>query len=278
MNWTKEAEERMKGAPFFIRGIAKKKAEEMAKSRGKNIVEIEDIELAKKSNDLADISKIDLSIEGIESTKFKEIKPCGGLKGCPLTLFNDEQVVLTLDKAIRKEELQKFLETQITGPVLYHHKFKAAVSGCSNNCSQPQIKDIGITGYIRPKINKGSCIGCRQCVKACPEHLVAVDSDPSINYKECLDCGRCLRACPTDSIVEGEKGYRVIIGGRLGRRPHLAEYLLDAESLEVLEIVLCKLINLYKGWYLEGKRFSSQIEELGVEKLRALIMLELKGL
>lgn len=277
MYWTKEAEERIKRAPFFIQGIAKRKAEAMAKSRGKDIVDIEDIELAKKSYALEDLSKLDLSMEGIEDTKFKEIKPCGGLKGCPLTLFKDEQVILTIDKAIHKENLEQFLETQITGPVLYHHKFKAAVSGCPNNCSQPQIKDIGVIGYKKPKINKGSCIRCQQCIKACPEKLITVDIDPTINYEACLDCGRCIRACPTDSIIEEAKGYRIIIGGRLGRRPHLAEHMLDVESLEELEIVLCKLISLYKEWFLKEKRFSSQVEALGALKIQEMILVELKG-
>lgn len=275
MKWSQEAKERMEKAPFFIRKIAKNKAEEMAKSRGKSIVELEDIELAKKSKDLEDVSKIDLSIAGITETKYKEIKPCGGLKGCPLTLFHDEQVIRLLHKVIGKEGLEKVIEDVHKGPLLYHHKFKAAISGCPNCCSQPQIRDLGIIGYAKPHVSKGYCISCNQCVKSCPEGLISVDVEPAIDYVKCIDCGRCIQSCPTDSIQAGEKGYRIIVGGRLGRRPHLAKHLIDIKSLEELEKMLTNLINLYKQWLSKGQKISLQVEKLGTAKIMEVISLGL---
>lgn len=274
MKWSKEAEERIKNAPFFIRGMAKKKAEEIAKSQGKNIVEVQHIEIAKKGKDLLDVSKIDLSIEGVTDTTYREIKPCGGMKGCPLTLFEDEKVVRCLDNVVKKEGLEEIIQERYEGPVLYHHKFKAAVSGCPNSCSQPQIKDLAIIGYSRPKVNKGYCISCGQCVKACPEKLVIVDQDPSIDYEACIDCGRCISACPTGSIQVEKKGYRITIGGRLGRRPHLAKHLTDVESLEELESVLTGLIHLYKEWIAEGSRISYNVENIGIQKTRELLRIK----
>ena len=267
LKWTKEAEERVLGAPFFIRGFARKKAEEMAESKGKSVVEVEDIEEAKGKKDLEDLSSLELTVEGVKNTKYKEIKPCGGLRGCPLTLFDDEKVVLTLENTIKKLKLEEFINQQIDGPVLYHHKFKAAVSGCPNCCSQPQIKDIGIIGYSRPKINKGHCMECQQCIQACPEKLVVVDGEPSINYNECIDCGRCIRSCPTSSIIEEEVGYRIIIGGRLGRRPYLAHKLTEVNSLTELEEVLEEVIELYQSWRIDGKNFSRTVEEIGTKEI-----------
>ncbi|MCC5910665.1 MAG: 4Fe-4S dicluster domain-containing protein [Clostridiaceae bacterium] len=274
MKWSKEAEERIKKAPFFIRSLARKKAEELARSQGKHIVEVEDIEKAKNARDLQDVSKIDLSIEGVTDTTYREIKLCGGMRGCPLTLFEDEKVVNCLHSAIKKECLEEFLEERQEGPVLYHHKLKAAVSGCPNGCSQPQIKDMSIIGYNKPQVYKGYCIDCNQCVKACPEKLIIVDQDPSIDDEACIDCGRCIRACPTDSIQVEGRGYRIIIGGRLGRRPHLAKHLVDVTSLEELETVLTTLIQLYKEWIAKESKISNEVENLGIEEVRELLELK----
>ncbi len=103
MEWSSEAEVKIHKAPFFIRNFARKKAEEVAKLKGKRLVELEDVEMAKKNREVADISNIDLSVKG-----------------------------------------------------------------CLKGCSQTQIKDIGSIGYIKPKANKGFCVGCLQCVKAYP--------------------------------------------------------------------------------------------------------------
>lgn len=268
MEWSKEAEERIKKAPFFIRNFAKKKAEEVAMLRGKEIVDIEDVELAKRNKDLEDLTKLDLTIEGIENTKYKEIALCGGLKGCPLTLFNVEEVALLLDRIIKKLHLEEKICEKIQGPILYHHKFKAAISGCPNNCSQPQIKDIGIIGYVKPKITSGFCLQCNRCVNSCPEKLITLSQDPIIDYSQCLDCGLCIKACPTESITEGERGYRVIIGGRLGRKPHLAQHLVDVTTLEELEDILTKILLFYQKTLEENKNFSREIEFLGIEGLK----------
>ncbi|WP_026476544.1 4Fe-4S binding protein [Alkaliphilus transvaalensis] len=273
MEWTKEAEERVKKAPFFIRKMAKKKAEDMAISRGKTYVDVEDIELAKGIRDLEDLSKIDLSIDGITETKYLEIKPCGGLKGCPLTLFEDENVIRTLSKIIKQVGLEDLMASQNQGPMLYHKKFKAAISGCPNSCSQPQIRDLGVVGYARPIITEGHCIGCQQCVKSCPEGLITVDAEPNIHFEACIDCGRCINSCPTSSITSEEQGYRVIIGGRLGRRPHLAQQLIEVSSLEELEDLLTKLIQVYMTWIKDGKKISQQVESLGWEGVKELLLL-----
>ncbi|MBU5678219.1 4Fe-4S binding protein [Alkaliphilus sp. MSJ-5] len=271
MEWSKEAEVRIKKAPFFVKNMARKKAEEVAKSRGKTRVDIEDIEIAKGSGELEDLSTMDLAIDGLKNTNFRDMALCGGIRECPLTLFNDEEVARIFDKVIKEEDLEKVIKGAIDEPILYHKKFKAAISGCPNSCSHPQIKDISIVGYSSPKINDGYCIGCYQCVKSCPEKLVTVDKNPRIDIKECIDCGRCIRSCPTESIRELEKGYRIYIGGRLGRRPHLAKKVVDVKSIQELEYVLRKLIVLYKQCIIQRKRFSKTVEESTIEEIQRKI-------
>ena len=45
------------------------------------------------------------------------------------------------------------------------------------------------------------CIGCRKCVKACPEGAVTVEDNLArIDPAACTGCGACMDACPTNTI------------------------------------------------------------------------------
>ncbi|GAB6086003.1 4Fe-4S binding protein [Alkaliphilus crotonatoxidans] len=266
MIWSKEAEARIKKAPFFVQGFARKKAEEVAMARGKQVVEVVDLEAA-KGKEMVDLSRLDTSLEGVKNTKYKEIKLCGGHCGCPLTLIDDKGVAILIEEIVERSQLEASIEKQVKGTFLYHQRFKAALSGCPNCCSQPQIKDIGIIGYARPHINQGHCIGCKKCSKACPEGLIQVKNEPIIDVAQCIDCGRCSRACPTRSIVDGERGFRVIVGGRLGRHPHLARPLAEVQEIEELSHLLNRLVKIYIQCITSGQRFSHKIEREGIESI-----------
>ncbi len=46
-----------------------------------------------------------------------------------------------------------------------------------------------------------TCIGCEQCVEACPIDAVTMkDAFPEIDLDWCIGCGVCATSCPTDSI------------------------------------------------------------------------------
>ena len=122
----------------------------------------------------------------------------------------------------------------------FHHEFRVSVSDCPNACSRPQIADLSILGARRPQVGAEPCSGCRACVEACREGAVVVTDDdphPVIDYEKCLRCGQCLEVCPTGTLEESGCGYRVQVGGRLGRRPQLARELPGIFSAsEVLEL------------------------------------------
>lgn len=50
------------------------------------------------------------------------------------------------------------------------------------------------------------CIGCRICVKNCPEDAFSFENNLArINYDKCTNCGICAEKCPTGAIFSGLK-------------------------------------------------------------------------
>lgn len=104
-----------------------------------------------------------------------------------------------------------------------HHIFRVAIAGCPNSCSQPQIKDFALQGQAVPVVGEG-CTDCGLCVTACPDQAITLAKQgPHIDPSLCLNCGKCVKSCPTGAIYIGDTGYRVLRGGKLGRRPQLAQ-------------------------------------------------------
>lgn len=109
--------------------------------------------------------------------------------------------------------------------VHYHHIPKIALAGCPNGCSQPQIRDIGISGYLTPKLTDNFCSGCQVCVNSCLENALTWENEEVVLEPNlCLNCGDCIRACTTGRIAPGESGWVLHFGGRLGRHPQLARF------------------------------------------------------
>jgi dissimilatory sulfite reductase (desulfoviridin) alpha/beta subunit len=64
-----------------------------------------------------------------------------------------------------------------------------------------------------------------------------------------------MPVCPTGSLKEGKKGYRVQLGGKLGRHPQLAKELPGIyEEDKVMEIVK-DCLRFYKDKSKNGERF-----------------------
>ncbi len=65
---------------------------------------------------------------------------------------------------------------------------------------------------VNPDTGETLCIACDLCAKACPEHLIVVQSErnPVTKRKElttytydvsrCMFCGLCVEACSTDAL------------------------------------------------------------------------------
>ncbi len=251
MKWSSDAEKAIKKVPFFVRKKVKNKVEEFVHEKGKNKVDLLDVDQLKKKF---------LSKGGMESQiKGYEVSTCFGGAGCPNSVVPCTQLAKDIEKLIEKEEILSFLKKNVKGDLKFHHEFRMTLSDCPNACSRPQIVDIGIIGAVKPGLSDEECTLCGQCVDACKENAVNLDEDhetPNIDYSKCLMCAKCIKACPTKTIVEDTKGYRVLLGGRLGRHPRLGMEVPGIQNYDsVLEIVK-KSLKFYKKNSKNGQRFS----------------------
>ncbi len=254
MKWALDAETAIKKVPFFIRKKVKKRVEAHAAKKGKPIVELDDVEELKKKF---------LSKGGMEKEiNGYEVAACFGNAGCPNTIdFEGPGSSSTLAKDIEalleKENILGFLKRSVKTDLKFHHEFRVVIADCPNACSRPQIVDVGLIAAARPGRTEAPCSLCSACIDICSESAVTLDDDqPVIAQDQCVDCGKCISACPTGTLARQETGWRVLLGGRLGRHPRLG---MEVPGLfthdQVLEI-LARAIRFYKTHSTNGQRFS----------------------
>lgn len=129
----------------------------------------------------------------------------------------------------------------------YH--LKVAVTACANDCIKVHMQDIGIVSKVVPEYDSELCIGCEACVDNCKLRVTnALTLD---NYKVmrdeqyCLGCGECILKCPMGALFRGQRLYRILLGGRTGKRnPRLANTFIEDASEEVV-LALCKNVYVF---------------------------------
>ncbi|NMA68865.1 MAG: 4Fe-4S dicluster domain-containing protein [Desulfitobacterium sp.] len=180
-------------------------------------------------------------------------------KNCSKTSTDWSALYEELEEILQNMDLDQLINKLF--PVLHHHhRPKITLAGCPNGCSQPQIKDIGISGYVNPQFTDEECIGCKICIDACREQALFWQNKVILEPGLCIGCGDCFRNCPTGTIVAGERGWNLLLGGRLGRRPQLAclvETGLDSQG--VLEKVQ-EILEAYQKDALPGERLSQFLD------------------
>ena len=248
MEWTKEADDAVKKVPFFVRKRVRSRVEKEAREAGKRAVSLADV----KATQTRYLKNMASEIKGYQ------IETCFGPSGCPNRTVISDILFEQIETLVRNEDLLGFLRKRVEGDLKFHHEFRITLAECPNACSQPQIKDIGIIGACTPKVTEEACTLCEACVDACKENAVALKTEkarPEIDAALCLDCGKCINVCPTGTIAEGSKGYRIQLGGKLGRHPQLAKELPGIYTEhKVIEIVK-DCIQFYKQHSQTGERF-----------------------
>lgn len=194
-----------------------------------------------------------------------EIASCFGGSGCPNSANSVTRLAADMEKIFKAENLLGFLKAAVKGDLKFHHEFRVSLSECPNACSRPQIADIGIIGAALPGVSEEACTLCGFCIDACDEQAIELDTKiqrPFIHEHLCLKCAKCIRSCPTGALGEKQKGYRVMLGGRLGRRPRLAMEVPGIHSHDQVLEILKKCLRFYTKTSKNGERFSHLLSSI----------------
>lgn len=99
-----------------------------------------------------------------------------------------------------------------------HNRFSVSLSGCVNSCAMPETKSFGVAMVFTPEITEKTCSECFACVDACRRGaLVIRDGAPHLDINLCDYCPDCVEVCPTGTLISCRQGFKIFIGGRLGR-------------------------------------------------------------
>ena len=94
-----------------------------------------------------------------------------------------------------------------------------------------------------------TCTNCNACVTVCKENAIFLDKEsekPRIAFDGCLMCGQCIKACPSNTLMAETSGFRVQLGGRLGRHPRLAMEIPGIHGEEKVLAIVKKSILFFK--------------------------------
>ena len=260
MKWESDAEKAVRRAPFFVRKRIRARVEETARQTGADRVAMAHVNAARDNY----VRNMESEVRGFQ------VETCFGQSGCPNRAVKDGGLADNLETVLAGADMLPFLKIGVSGPLKLHHEFRVTISECPNACSRPQIADIGIIGARLPRVDPdASCSQCLACVDTCREKAVQCESEdgPEIDFEQCLACGQCIDVCPTGSITQGETGYRVQLGGRLGRRPRLARELPGLRSPESVTALVNRVVDLYKSKKRPGERLADVLESDDFEKL-----------
>ncbi|MCF8068898.1 MAG: 4Fe-4S dicluster domain-containing protein [Desulfobacterales bacterium] len=261
MEWTEEAQAAIKKIPFFVRKRVRKRVEKEATVDGKNAITIDEVRLTQQRF----LSKMSKDVKGFQ------VDTCFGNAGCPHRACSADGLMKKVEKVLEASGLLEHIKKNVKDGIKYHHEFRVTFADCPNGCSQPQIKDIGIIGASVPNFTIEECTLCEACVEACKEGALVMkpgEDKPVFDKVECLYCGNCMKVCPTGTIAETSKGFRVMVGGKLGRHPRLARELPGLFSEEKVLDIVKYCIDFYKRNSSGGKRFAEIFSESDFENLK----------
>jgi anaerobic sulfite reductase subunit C len=258
MQWTDEAEAAVKKVPFFVRKKVRTRVEKETASAGRARVTLSDV----KATQARFLKKMGSEVKGYQ------VDACFGGSGCPHRATTSESLLEGIQRVMADADLLGFLRSRVKGDLKFHHEFRISIADCPNACSQPQIKDVGILGAATPAFTDTPCTACGACSDACKEDAVqlsATGEASAIDAARCVHCCSCMAACPTGTLTTGKKGYRVLIGGKLGRHPRLASELPGIHDAETVVQMIGDFLAFYKSRSTHGQRFAQLLTDADID-------------
>ena len=257
MEWDKDAEQAVAKVPFFVRTRVRKRVEAEAQQTGAARVAMAHVTACRQRY----LHHQEDEVQGFA------LESCFGQSGCPNRIDTEEDLAKRLEALLRAQNLKEFMQGRVSGPLKLHHEFRVTLADCPNSCSRPQIVDIGLISASLPTLTDSPCAECGACLAACREEGITLaegaETGPQFDWQRCLACGQCTRVCPTGAIAQGLTGYRLLLGGKLGRHPQLGRELSGIFSAETTLTIIEACLSHFKAENKEGERFGELLNRSG---------------
>lgn len=202
---------------------------------------------------------------GLSSITPCQVRVCGAANGCPRAVADVAAAATAVTAALDTVDVAGVVRDKAVsaGRILEHHRFKVTLSGRPHGCTQPQIADVGIMGQERPRLDEGACIGCGLCVETCVESAFSLMGGRlRMDESRCVGCGECIRVCPTAALTAVASGWRVLVGGRLGRHPRLGAEVASCVDLDRAIAVATKVVGLWARTGLPDERVGAMLDRV----------------
>jgi dissimilatory sulfite reductase (desulfoviridin) alpha/beta subunit len=254
MKWSREANEAIAKVPFFVR----KRVEEEAIRYGVGEVLLDHVKTCQRPF----LNQMEDEVKGYQ------VDTCFGPSGCPNRALISDDFSKKIEERLAGRNLKSFLTARGKGLLKMHHEFRISISDCPNACSRPQIVDVGLIGARSPKVLDITCNQCGACIAVCREGAISLTGQPPlVDPNKCLSCGQCIPACTTGTLQDAARGYRILVGGKLGRHPALGRELPEIYSLEEALKVVDHCLDHYQRYCLRGERFGEILGRTGVDEV-----------
>ena len=258
MEWTDQADAAVKKVPFFVRKRVRARVEKEAADTGKTKGTLTDV----KATQARYLNQMSRDIKGYQ------LDACFGGSGCPHQAMPSEALLEKIERVMADADLLGFLKSQVREDLKFHHEFRISIADCPNACSQPQIKDVGILGAVTPSVTDVSCSACAGCSDVCKEEALVLSGSgevTAIDTERCVHCGSCIPVCPTGTVEAVRHGYRVLIGGKLGRHPRLARELPGIYDADTVVRMIDDFVAFYKTHSRGGQRFAQLLTDADID-------------
>lgn len=202
--------------------------------------------------------------EGYPEAGTRNVSACIGNRVCQFSNADTTLLAQKIEKVIYPNNLH----------------LKVAVTGCPNDCIKAHMNDIGIIATVTPEYDSERCILCEACKDNCKERVtnaIKTENYQIIRDEEyCIKCGECILRCPTAALSRGKQLYRIIIGGRTGKKnPRLSSTFIDDASEEVV-FGVCKnvypFIKRYFARHLPKELMGYIIDRMGYEVFKQEVL------
>lgn len=263
--WAPEAAQALKGVPVLVRPLARRKVEARVRGEGRGQVSLADFAAAEARFQAVMGTKSDkelarlLPSENRPGAELVVLESCRAkLSGCPNALLDTDPWRAALEEWLAANQVSERLRAKVEGDlILFHHKLRLSLAGCPNGCSRPQIADLALVGTVSPIFEPADCTACGACAAVCPDGAISVTETASWDPAGCLGCLGCANSCPTGAVTLGPVEARVLMGGKLGRHPHLAGEVARVRSPEQAVALMGQAMDDYIEHAPQGERFAA---------------------